>query len=162
MNEESVTREAAARLEELLPVSFEGGIVLPEQYYDLYGRGAGCNDGEHRLAFAVLADAVACYLKYRGARSRKARLRFDEVAYWMRSPSRQGIYSYLNLCDLLGIEGPQLLRALEQRGPQQGDPRREIRLSQWLGKPQSGLCPGRRPLRQGVRRPRRAAQSASA
>lgn len=160
MNEELATREAVTRLEELLPVNFEGGIVLPEQYYDLYGRRSTQSDGEHRLAFAVLADAIACYLKYREARSRKARLRFDEVAYWMRSPSRQGIYSYLNLCDLLGIEGRQLLRALEQRGPAQGDPRREIRLSQWLGKPQSGLCPSRRPLHQGVRRRRRAAQSA--
>ncbi|HLH77540.1 MAG TPA: hypothetical protein VKV28_12095 [Candidatus Binataceae bacterium] len=160
MNEELVTREAVARLDELLPVNFEGGIVLPEQYYDLYGRGTCSNDGEHRLAFAVLADAVACYLKYREARSRKARLRFDEVAYWMRSPSRQGIYSYLNLCDLLGIEGRQLLRALEKHAPVQGDTRREIRLSQWLGKPQSGLCPGRRPLRQGGRRRERAAQSA--
>lgn len=159
MNEELATREAVTRLEELLPVNFEGGVVLPEQYYDLYGRGSAQSEGEYRLAFAVLADAIACYLKNRAARSRKARLRFDEVAYWMRSPSRQGIYSYLNLCDLLGIEGRQLLRALEQRGPLQGDAR-EIRLSQWLGKPQSGLCPSRRPLRQGVRRRRRAVQSA--
>jgi len=147
MNEE-FSREVGTRLEELLPANFEGGILLPEQYYDLNGRSAN-NDGEYRLAFAVLADAVSCYLKYRGRSGRKTRMLFEEVRYWMNSPSRQGIYSYLNLCDILGIDGKQLLRALEQRAGRSDEMLREIRLSQWLGKPQSGLCPSRRPLRHG-------------
>lgn len=145
MNEE-FTRELGTRLEELLPASFEGGILLPEQYYDLNGRSAH-SDGEYRLAFAVLADAVSCYLKYRGRNGRKTRMLFEEVRYWMNSPSRQGIYSYLNLCEILNIDGKELLRALERNSTRSDQTLREIRLSQWLGKPQSGLCPSRRPLR---------------
>lgn len=153
MNQQSSEVLAAdgTQLQELFPLSFEGGALLPEQYYDL-SRNSLHNNGEYRLAFAVLADAVATYLKYKNARSRKGRILFDEVRYWMRSPSRRGIYAYLNLCDTLGINGDQLLYALESRVRPASDMLRDIQLSQWLGKPQSGLCPSRRPLRTGSAR----------
>lgn len=143
--------EVGTRLEELLPVNFEGGALLPEQYYDL-NRKSPHSDGAYRLAFAVLADAVATYLKYKDSKNRKARILFDEVRYWMKSPSRQGIYAYLNLCDTLGIDGRELLHALERRIRPAHEMLHDIQLSQWLGKPQSGLCPSRRPLRTGAAR----------
>jgi hypothetical protein len=129
--------EAGARLEGSLPGTYKGGdAVLPGQYYDILGR-RRWQDGEYRLAFAVLADAVACYYKYRHARSRKGRLLFEEVRLWMHSHSRNGVFAFRNLCEILGIDPDALAVALDrQRDP--GEPAlREIRV--WRGKPRRGM-----------------------
>src|SRR5215467_6941749 len=94
--------EVGARLETSLPSNFRGDTVLPGQYYDIVGRWQW-HDGEYRLAFAVLADAVATFYRYKGAKSRKGRLLFEEVRLWIHSRSGNGVFAYRNLCELLGI-----------------------------------------------------------
>ena len=128
--------EVGARLEASLPANYFGDVLLPTQYHDVVGR-KRWQDGEYRLAFAVLADAVASYYKYRNAKGRKSRMLFEEVRFWMKSRSRNGIFAYQNLCEALGIDPGALLRALEDhRDP--GEPAlREIRV--WRGKPERGL-----------------------
>ena len=112
--------------------------MLPVQYYDIVGR-RRWQDGEYRLAFAVLADAVACYYKYKGARSRRGRLLFEEVRLWMHSHSRNGIFAFRNLCEMLGVDPDALSDALES-GRNLGEPAlREIRV--WRGKPRRGMTP---------------------
>src|SRR5579885_3588786 len=128
--------EVGARLEASLPANFRGDTVLPVQYYDIVGR-RRWQDGEHRLAFAVLADAIACYYKYRGARSRRGRMLFEEVRLWMHSCNRSGIFAFRNLCEMLGIDPDALSKALES-GREMGEPAlREIRV--WRGKPRRGM-----------------------
>jgi hypothetical protein len=128
--------EVGARLEASLPSNFRGDTVLPGQYYDIVGRWQW-QDGEYRLAFAVLADAVACYYRYKGAKSRKGRLLFEEVRLWMHSHSRNGVFAYRNLCEMLGINPDALTKALE-RGHCLGEPAlRDIRV--WRGKPRRGM-----------------------
>jgi hypothetical protein len=105
--------EVGARLEASLPATFRGDTVLPGQYYDIVGR-RQWQDGEYRLAFAVLADAVATYYKYRKAKSRKGRLLFEEVRLWMHSRNRNGIFAFRNLADILGIDPDALVRSLEK------------------------------------------------
>jgi hypothetical protein len=130
--------EVGARLEATLPATFRGDAVLPGQYYDIVGR-KQWQDGEYRLAFAVLADAVACYYKYRRAKSRKGRLLFEEVRLWMYSRNRTGIFAFRTLADILGIDPDALIRALEQ-GRELGAPAmRDIRV--WRGKPRRGMTP---------------------
>jgi len=130
--------EVGARLEASLPANFRGDTVLPVQYYDIVGR-RRWQDGEYRLAFAVLADAVACYYKYKGARSRRGRLLFEEVRLWMHSHSRNGIFAFRNLCEMLGVDPDALSDALES-GRNLGEPAlREIRV--WRGKPRRGMTP---------------------
>jgi hypothetical protein len=128
--------EVGARLEVSLPGNYRGDAVLPGQYYDILGR-RRWQDGEYRLAFAVLADAVACYYKYRQARSRKGRLLFEEVRLWMHSHNHNGVFAFRNLCEILGIDPDALAVALDkQRDP--GEPAlREIRV--WRGKPRRGM-----------------------
>jgi hypothetical protein len=128
--------EVGARLEVSLPGNYRGDALLPGQYYDILGR-RRWQDGEYRLAFAVLADAVACYYKYRHARSRKGRLLFEEVRLWMYSRNRNGVFAFRNLCEILGIDPDALAGALDkQRDP--GEPAlREIRV--WRGKPRRGM-----------------------
>jgi len=128
--------EVGARLEASLPDSFPGDTLLPGQYYDLVGR-RRWQDGEYRLAFAVLADAVACYYKNKGAKSRKGRLLFEEARLWMHSRSRSGVFAFRNLCEALGIDPDALTNALE-KGRDPGEPAlREIR--DWRGKPRRSM-----------------------
>ncbi len=143
--------EVGARLEASLPANYRGDAVLPGQYYDIVGR-RRWQDGEYRLAFAVLADAVACHYKYRDAKSRKGRLLFEEVRLWIHSHSRGGVFAYRNLCETLGIDPDALAKALETRRPLAEPALREIRV--WRGKPRRGLTAsasrsnrGRRPTR---------------
>ena len=124
--------EVGARLEASLPSNFRGDAVLPAQYYDIVGR-RQWQDGEYRLAFAVLADAIACHFKYRNAKSRKGRLLFEEVRLWMHSHSRNGVFAFRNLCEALGVDPDAMIKALES-GRDLGEPAlREIRV--WRGKP---------------------------
>jgi hypothetical protein len=130
--------EVGARLEASLPATFRGETVLPGQFYDIVGR-RQWQDGEYRLAFAVLADAVASYYKYRKAKSRKGRLLFEEVRLWMHSRNHSGIFAFRNLADILGIDPDALVNALE-KGRELGEPAlREIRV--WRGKPRRGMRP---------------------
>jgi hypothetical protein len=128
--------EAGARLEASLPANYRGDTVLPGQYYDIVGR-RRWQDGEYRLAFAVLADAVACYFKYRDVKSRKGRLLFEEVRLWIYSHSQNGVFAYRNLCETLGIDPDALARGLEERRPLAEPALREIRV--WRGKPRRGM-----------------------
>jgi len=135
-NETERVLEVGAHLETSLPSNFRGDTVLPGQYYDSVGRWQW-HDGEYRLAFAVLADAVATYYRYKGARSRKGRRLFEEVRLWMHSCSRTGVFAYRNLCELLEID-PDALSAALERGRELGEPAlREIRV--WRGKPRRGM-----------------------
>src|SRR5579875_253593 len=132
--------EVGARLEASLPATFRGDLVLPGQYYDIVGR-KQWQDGEYRLAFAVLADAVACYYKYRNAKGRKGRLLFEEVRLWMHSRTRSGIFAFRNLAEILGIDPDALIAALEKRR-EPGEPAlRDIRV--WRGKPRRGMTPAK-------------------
>jgi hypothetical protein len=125
-----------ARLEASLPDNFGGDVVLPGQYYDIVGR-RRWQDGEYRLAFAVLADAVASYYKYRNARSRKGRLLFEEVRLWVNSRSRRGVFAFRTLCEILEIDPDALARALDNLRVPAEPALREIRV--WRGKPRRGM-----------------------
>jgi hypothetical protein len=124
------------RLEASFPTGYGGDTLLPGQYYDIVGR-RQWQDGEYRLAFAVLADALACFYRYRDAKSRKARLLFEEVRLWMHSYSRNGVFAFRNLCEVLGIDPDALTATLEKRRDLGEPALREIRV--WRGKPRRGL-----------------------
>jgi len=65
--------------------------------------------------FAVLEDAVECYLKHMNAKSRRRRLLFYEVQNWIDAKNRVGLFSYNTLCESLGINARGLRAALESR-----------------------------------------------
>jgi hypothetical protein len=71
-------------------------------------------DGEQRLVFAILEDAVRCYLKTANSSRRCDRVQFDEVQ--RRFHAEAAIYSpfyFEYLCDVLGIEPVSLRVRLE-------------------------------------------------
>jgi len=89
--------------------------LLPVQYNELIRRRSAL-EGEQKLMFAVLEDAVECYLKHMNAKSRSRRLLFCEVQIWINAKNKVGLFSYQTLCESLGIDAKALRTALVGRG----------------------------------------------
>lgn len=92
---------------------FDLDVVLPSQL------GARDDSGERRLMLAVIVEAVRTVAEARGrADQRRAQRDVAEVLTWAESGDRAWPYSFLRLCDGLGID-PEYVRAqLKRRAPQ--------------------------------------------
>jgi hypothetical protein len=103
------TRDVTAedRVQEL----FQPDTLLPSQYFDRIRRRAS-SDGERRLMVAILEDAVDVYRKQAGARDRKRRQLFEDAEAWIESADKGWLYSYENICDVLGIDAGYLRKGL--------------------------------------------------
>jgi hypothetical protein len=82
--------------------------MTPGQYYGQLQRGRHL-DGETRLLFAVLEDAIRCYmLAARTGRRSHQRMR-DEVSEWVNTPGDRELFSFDAICRVFEIE-PENLR----------------------------------------------------
>lgn len=87
---------------------FEPDFLVPVQFFDLTRR-RSMLDGETRLVFAVLEDAVRCYVKTVNSSRRSDREQFDEVTRWFHAePGIRSPFSFEYVCDVLGIEAASL------------------------------------------------------
>jgi hypothetical protein len=86
----------------------EPDVFLPSH---LYGAGALSRklEGEKRLMIAVLKDAVECLDKYRGARSSVGRGQYQSAIEWVQDTDTDWLFSFTNICDLLGFD-PEYFR----------------------------------------------------
>jgi len=89
---------------------------LPVQYHDLLNR-RHVLEGELRLMFAVLEDAIQCYLRSMDGQTEKDREEFREVQAWLETPAsrnwrRQSLFGFEPLCEALGIEPGRLRQRL--------------------------------------------------
>jgi len=98
---------AEDRVQEL----FQPDTLLPSQYFDRIRRRAS-SDGERRLMVAILEDAVDVYRKQAGARDRKRRQLFEDAEGWIESADKSWIFSYENICEVLGIDPTYLRKGL--------------------------------------------------
>lgn len=98
-------------LDETLPGAFRPAVILPSQYYWLLRHRSGL-EGERKLMFAVLEDAVRCYLKNMDTQSRRRNL-FFEVRDWMEADDNDGPFAFELLCHEFGMESSRLRKALE-------------------------------------------------
>jgi hypothetical protein len=62
--------------------------------------------------FAVLADAVACFQKYLFARDRRRKALFQNAEDWMLEEDSDGLFSFQNSCEILGINVAYLREGL--------------------------------------------------
>lgn len=90
---------------------FVPDTMLPSQYFDRVARRTEY-DGERRLMIAVLEDAVDVYRKLAGARDARREQLFRDAEQWIESDDRGWIFSFQNICDVLGIEVAYLRRGL--------------------------------------------------
>ncbi len=86
----------------------EPDIFLPSQFYGAGGLSRKL-EGEKRLMIAILKDAVECLEKYRGARSSSGRSHYQNALEWVEDNSTDWLFSFTNICDLLGFD-PEYLR----------------------------------------------------
>jgi hypothetical protein len=92
----------------------EPDIFLPSQFY---GSGVLARqlEGEKRLMIAILKDAVECLEKYRDARSGPGCGNYQNALEWVEDTSTDWLYSFTNICELLGFDPAYLRESLLKR-----------------------------------------------
>jgi hypothetical protein len=88
----------------------EPDVFLPSQFYGTGGLSRKL-EGEKRLMIAILKDAVECLDKYRGARSSSGRSNYLNALSWVEDKSTDWLFSFTNICDLLGFD-PDYMRGV--------------------------------------------------
>ncbi|MEX0804438.1 MAG: hypothetical protein WD688_14145 [Candidatus Binatia bacterium] len=88
----------------------EPDIFLPSQFYGTGGLSRQL-EGEKRLMIAILKDAVECLDKYRDARNISGHSHYQNALEWVEDNSTDWLFSFNNICDLLGFD-PDYLRAV--------------------------------------------------
>ena len=89
----------------------EPDAVLASQFFDAIRR-QGLPEGEYRLMVAVLEDAVRCFIQHAAAADPAKRALHDDAARWFAESSGLGLYSFQNICDVLGLDADFLRRGL--------------------------------------------------
>jgi hypothetical protein len=85
---------------------FAPEVVLPVQM-SWGGRGDGDISGARALMLAILEDALRCI--QRGRRRRhKINRQLAEAEAWVREESREWLFAFANICDVLGIDADAL------------------------------------------------------
>lgn len=93
-------------------------FLVPAQYYDLIRRRSRI-DGEMRLVFAVLEDAVRCYVRGATTTSRVEREHRNEVIEWFATADASHVpFSFGYVCDVLGIQPADLRASLDFLRPE--------------------------------------------
>ena len=87
----------------------EPDVFLPSQFYGTGGLSRKL-EGEKRLMIAILKDAVECLDKYRGARTSAGRSHYESALEWVQDKGTDWLFSFTNICDLLGFD-PDYLRS---------------------------------------------------
>jgi len=101
--------QAALRIEERTAVGVEPKTVLPAQFFAGSSPDASLQP-EKRLMLAVLEEAVGTFQKNALSPHRRARRLFTDVEEWLGSEDRDWPFSFVNICQALGLE-PHYLRA---------------------------------------------------
>lgn len=87
---------------------FQPDLLLPLQFFTaLRGRSQG--DGQRRLMIAVLEDAIECFQKYAYAKDNRSRQLGSEAEEWFLTDDPNWLFSFVNVCETLGIN-PEFLR----------------------------------------------------
>lgn len=92
----------------------EPDVFLPSQFYGANGLSRKL-EGEKRLMIAILKDAVECLEKYRGSRSSTGRIHYDNAIEWVEDASTDWLFSFNNICDLLGFDPNYMREVLLKR-----------------------------------------------
>lgn len=95
-------------VEEKLSSLFQPDTLLPAQYLETFGR-KGYLEPEKRLMLAILQDGVACFQNRLSARDGRGGALFREAEEWILEEDGDWIYSFENICEVLGFS-PRYVR----------------------------------------------------
>lgn len=97
--------------EERQPDVFEPDTLLPVQYFAALQR-KKFPAGEHRLLIALIQDAIECFQKHLHASDAKRRQLFLDAENWIGADDDFGVFSFNNVCMLLGMNPVYLRQGL--------------------------------------------------
>ena len=103
----------------------DGDILLPVQYYERVS-GKRTTTGEFKLFFAILEDALRCFVRSKGCRSRTERMEFLEAQAWFNDFGPQHVLSFEAICVSLDIDA-QCLRTRLKSLTEADFPRKQFR-----------------------------------
>ena len=103
-----MTYDTGLSMEERVTSLFQPDTLMPEQYLETFRRKLHL-EPEKKLLLAVLEDAIACFQKYLFAKDGKGKILFLEAEEWILDGDTDWLFSFANVCDLLGFE-PNYLR----------------------------------------------------
>jgi hypothetical protein len=104
----------------------EPDVFLPSQFYGTNGLSRQL-EGEKRLMIAILKDAVECLDKYRGSGNSTGRSHYQNALEWVQDEGTEWLFSFTNICDLLGFDPDYLRQVLLKRENQHVKPVRAAR-----------------------------------
>src|SRR5713101_7314484 len=105
-------RRATSTLAPLESYDLHSEVLIPEQFFILGHRSAGHWSGARRLLFAVLQDAVTCWLRYRHACTSRGRRLFRETHAWFWAKDRSWLYAFERICEHLELDPDYIRRGL--------------------------------------------------
>jgi hypothetical protein len=100
-------------VEENIFSSSQSEADIAEDYFEKLQRRV-YQEPEKALLFAVLEDAIDCYQKYCSAHDRAGRERFREAEHWIMEETDDWLFSFVNVCELLGLDPRYLRQGLQQ------------------------------------------------
>jgi len=98
----------SAAVEKPTTLSFEPDILTGHQFLKVF-RQKSYSEREEKLMFAVLTDAIECFQKYLGGKSRRSQRLFREAESWIACRDSSWLFSFENICEMLNIN-PNYLR----------------------------------------------------
>jgi hypothetical protein len=88
--------------------------LLPVQFYEAVSGGRSLS-GEFKLFFAILEDALRCYVRSRNCPAKRAE--FLDACSWFTTRGTPHVFSFESVCEYLDIEPDWLRARLESMGP---------------------------------------------
>lgn len=100
-------------MKENVPSLLGSDSVAAHQYFDTFRRSEHL-ESEQALLLAILEDAIHCLRKYRAAKDRLGRERFQEAEAWLMRQGNDWIFSFDNVCELLGLDPEYIRRGVQE------------------------------------------------
>ena len=112
----AITKKQLYGVTPLLP-RYEGkalpnNVLVPEQFFALALHSAAHWSGARYLLFAVLQDAVACWFRYRYARSTREKRLFRQTHDWFWAEDRHWLFAFERICEHLELDPDYIRRGL--------------------------------------------------
>ena len=97
--------------EEKIASLFQPDTLLSDQYFENLRRKTFF-EPEKRLMLAVLEDAIRYYQDNWFSRNSKRKRIFDETEEWILTPDSDWVFSFVHVCETLGLSPAYLRRGL--------------------------------------------------
>ena len=108
---EYIRDHSSLTMDEKIASLFQPDTVLPAQYYGNQRR-RNLLQPEMQLTLAILEDAINCFQDNLMAESGKGKKLFNETEEWILDEGDDWIFSFRNVCELLGFSPAYMRQGL--------------------------------------------------